>query len=298
MAWRVVIGYDGSEAAEDAVAFGLTWCRSTGDVPVVATVYPEEHPLGAGRVDAEWAAYVRELGQETLDKAQAAAGDAAIYRLVASTSATRGLADLAEDVDAAAVLVGGGRKAEGGRRRIGSVANRLLYGATVPVCVVPEAWQAPDSDLISKIGVAFVDTKDGHEALRAAVRAASRIPARLVLYSVVARSTEHYSFIAGRRDEQVFYDAARASYTQALDYAVAGVPPQLEPQAVLLEGDVAERLAELGLDDLDMLVCGSRGYGPIRRVLLGGVSARLVRRSQLPVMVVPRASAGSSATQD
>jgi nucleotide-binding universal stress UspA family protein len=298
MAWRVVIGYDGSEAAEDAVAFGLTWCRSTGDVPVVATVYPEEHPLGAGRVDAEWAAYVRELGQETLDKAQVAAGDAAIYRLVASTSAARGLADLAEDVDAAAVLVGGSRKDEGGRRRIGSVANRLLYGATVPVCVVPEAWQAPDRDLISKIGVAFVDTKDGHEALRAAVRAASRIPARLVLYSVVARSTEHYSFIAGRRDEQVFYDAARASYTQALDYAVAGVPTQLEPQAVLLEGDVAERLAQLGLDDLDMLVCGSRGYGPIRRVLLGGVSARLVRRSQLPVMVVPRASAGSSATQD
>ena len=27
-----------------------------------------------------------------------------------------------------------------------------------------------------------------------------------------------------------------------------------------------------------MLFCGSRGYGPARRVLLGGVSARLVRR--------------------
>ena len=107
----------------------------------------------------------------------------------------------------------------------------------MPVCVVPEAWQAPDGGVVSKIGVAFIDTKDGHEALRAAVRAASRIPARLVLYSVMARSTEHYSYIAGRRDEQVFYDAARASYTQALDYAAAGVPPQLEPEAVVLEGD-------------------------------------------------------------
>jgi nucleotide-binding universal stress UspA family protein len=118
------------------------------------------------------------------------------------------------------------------------------------------------------------------------------------LYSVAARSTEHYSYIAGRRDEQVFYDAARASYTQALDYAAAGVPPQLEPEAVVVEGDVVERLAELGPDEVDMLVCGSRGYGPIRRVLLGGVSARLVRRSRLPVMVVPRASAGPSATED
>jgi nucleotide-binding universal stress UspA family protein len=297
MAWRVVIGYDGSDAAEDAVAFGLTWCRSTGDVPVVATVYPEEHPLGAGRVDAEWAAYVRELGQETLDKAQAVAGDAAIYRLVASTSAPRGLADLAEDVDAAAVLVGGSRQDQAGGGWLGSVADRLLHGATVPVCVVPENWQPPDGGVISRIGVAFVDTRDGYEALRAAVRTANRIPARIVLYSVVARSTEHYSYIAGRREEQVFYDAARASYSQALDYAVAGVPAQLEPEAVLLEGDVVERLAELGPDEVDMLVCGSRGYGPIRRVLLGGVSARLVRRSRLPVMVVPRASARSSATE-
>jgi nucleotide-binding universal stress UspA family protein len=296
MAWRVVIGYDGSDAGDDAVTFGLTWCRSTGDVPVVATVYPEEHPLGAGRVDAEWAAYVRKLGQETLDKAQSVASDAAIYRLVASTSAPRGLADLAEDVDAAAILVGGSRNSQTGW--LGSVADRLLHGATVPVCVVPEDWQAPDSGVISKIGVAFVDTKDGHEALRAAVRAANRMSAQLVLYSVVARSTEHYSYIAGRRDEQVFYDAARASYTQALDYAVAGVPPELQPEAVLLEGDVVEKLSGLGRDDVDMLVCGSRGYGPIRRVLLGGVSTRLVRRSQLPVMVVPRASAGSSAAED
>ena len=71
----------------------------------------------------------------------------------------------------------------------------------------------------------------------------------------------------------MFYDAARASYTQALDYAAAGVPPQLEPEAVVVEGDVVERLAELGPDEVDMLVCGSRGYGPIRRVLGGAWNA-------------------------
>ena len=48
MASRVVIGYDGSEASEDAVAFGLTWSRSTGDIPIIATVYPEEHAPWVG----------------------------------------------------------------------------------------------------------------------------------------------------------------------------------------------------------------------------------------------------------
>ncbi len=38
-----------------------------------------------------------------------------------------------------------------------------------------------------------------------------------------------------------------------------------------------ESLAELGPDDVDLVICGSRGYGPARRVLLGGVSSRLIR---------------------
>lgn len=54
-----------------------------------------------------------------------------------------------------------------------------------------------------------------------------------------------------------------------------------------------ESLAALGPDDVDMLVCGSRG-GPIRRVLLGGVSSRLIRRARLSVAVVPRAATASA----
>ena len=289
-----MIGYDGSPAAEDALAFGLLWCRSTGDTPIVATTYPEEHPLGAGRVDAEWAVYVRELARQTLDKARAAAGDAAHYRDVGSTSAARGLADLADDVQAAAVVVGGSRDPDSSGGRLGSTTDRLLHGATVPVTVVPDGWQPPDTGRISGIGVAFVDTRDGHEALRVAVSEAARVPARLTVYTVMARSSEHYSYISGRLDETSFYDAARESYHRALDYAVGGVPADLDTEPVLLSGDVVDQLAGLGPDDVDLLVCGSRGYGPLRRVLLGGVSSRLVRRSKVPVAVVPRAGRAES----
>jgi hypothetical protein len=37
-----------------------------------------------------------------------------------------------------------------------------------------------------------------------------------------------------------------------------------------------------------MLVCGSRGYGPVRAVLLGAVSRRIVAEAQCAVIVVPR----------
>lgn len=56
----------------------------------------------------------------------------------------------------------------------------------------------------------------------------------------------------------------------------------------LLEGPVVDALADLRPEDADLLVCGSRGYGPARRVLLGGVSARVLRHARIPVMVVPR----------
>jgi nucleotide-binding universal stress UspA family protein len=49
-----------------------------------------------------------------------------------------------------------------------------------------------------------------------------------------------------------------------------------------------DELAALDDREIDLLVCGSRGYGPVRRVLLGGVSSRLIRRAACPVVVVPR----------
>jgi nucleotide-binding universal stress UspA family protein len=40
--------------------------------------------------------------------------------------------------------------------------------------------------------------------------------------------------------------------------------------------------------NVDLLVCGSRGYGPRRAVLLGGVSRRVVAESACPVIVLAR----------
>ena len=52
-------------------------------------------------------------------------------------------------------------------------------------------------------------------------------------------------------------------------------------------GDAADCLAEAS-QELDLLVLGSRGYGPLLRVMLGGVSLKAMRSSACPVAVVPR----------
>jgi nucleotide-binding universal stress UspA family protein len=53
------------------------------------------------------------------------------------------------------------------------------------------------------------------------------------------------------------------------------------------EGDAAEVLVERSRD-LDLLVVGSRGYGPLRHALVGNVSWAVMRSAACPVLVVPR----------
>ncbi len=64
--------------------------------------------------------------------------------------------------------------------------------------------------------------------------------------------------------------------------------PAVRATGRLLDGPTVDALADLTPDETDLLVCGSRDYGPVARVLLGGVSGRVVRHSRVPVTVVPR----------
>ena len=63
----------------------------------------------------------------------------------------------------------------------------------------------------------------------------------------------------------------------------AGVPATADARV----GDPAVELASASRE-LDLLVCGSRGRGPLRAVLLGSVTERLIRGAGCPVVIVPR----------
>ena len=68
---------------------------------------------------------------------------------------------------------------------------------------------------------------------------------------------------------------------------VDDVRPEVEPEITVVEGDPVERLVEAS-HDFDMLVVGSRRYGPVRSALLGGVSLPLIEHAACPVIIVPR----------
>ena len=64
---------------------------------------------------------------------------------------------------------------------------------------------------------------------------------------------------------------------------------EAEPERILAGApDDARLLIMTHSHALDLLVVGSRGYGPLKRLTMGSTSAKLVRSAQCPVIVVPR----------
>lgn len=288
---RLVVGYEGGPTGADAVAFAARWARASGDRLLVVTVHPGPAPLGAGRVDIEWVAYEREAAESLLDRARALVPEdvQAHYARVDAGSAAHGLHDLlVQRDDDVPLVVLGSRRARGLRRTYpGTTAERMLQGSPAPVAMVP--WGYADSpDLPEKgfrtVAVAFVDTPDGRVALQHGHRIAAHLGSSLLVLSVVPDTRVQPTLGEARQ----FGDGQADQYRRTLDEAVAGLPDDVPVRAETRPGPVVDALTDLRPDDCDLLVVGSRGYGPVRSVLLGGVSSRVVRHSRVPVVVVPR----------
>jgi nucleotide-binding universal stress UspA family protein len=69
---------------------------------------------------------------------------------------------------------------------------------------------------------------------------------------------------------------------------VASLPPEVRALPVLEKGNPVDKLLEFSEVGIDLLVLGSRGFGPVMRLLIGSVSSRVIRGAPCPVMVVPR----------
>src|SRR5205807_9216122 len=193
------------------------------------------------------------------------------YRVVAASSAAHGLHDLVEAEKAALVVVGSRSTGPDERLFAGSTANRLLSGSTCPVAVAPSGFRHRAAAQLTRVGVASIDTPEAAGALDFAVRLARRTGAALRLFTVVPGEAEVMPLFIGTGAEREYVGAAREIYRRHLDEALAGVPSEIPATGEVRTGDVVDTLAELGPEQIDVLLCGSRGYGPALRVLLGGV---------------------------
>ncbi|MEA2255721.1 MAG: hypothetical protein QOG35_1766 [Solirubrobacteraceae bacterium] len=294
----ILVGHDPRRVDDAPVSFGATIARVTGAPLVVAMVEARSPvlPISEGQSLA-YALVEDELmpdcapALEALEAELRAAGVAVECRPLPGVSAARALQEAAEEEDAGLLVIGSSRRSAPGRVLAGSTAERLLHGAPCPIAVVPSEWTSERP--LATIGVAYAHGPEGDEALRSAHALARRLGASLRVITVVKVTLGMYGETepsvagqTGKRLEDVEGEH-KARVEDELRRLVAGLDGDVPTDVDVFVGDPADVLVELS-PRLDLLVCGSRGYGPLRAVLLGSVSRRIVAEAHCPVIVLPR----------
>ncbi|CAN3127398.1 universal stress protein [Mycobacterium sp. smrl_JER01] len=281
MPTNVLVGYDGSPAANAAVNAGAVlfpnahaWIAHVW-TPPFASSRLRRRLRAAARTADELVELIESEGAREADAiaatgvalAKAAEWDA--EPIVKRTIGSDGLrlAQVAEKLHTDVIVIGD-RGLDSSEAVIGSVCDMVAHYSTVPVLVVPNPLLAAEFDALAR-GPVIVgyDGSDGAEAAVATVR--RLFPDRTVV--LAAAEDDDGAVVAG--------PAARG-----LEFITLKQPPRL---LQLRERAIADEVIRCGdRRDAAVLAVGSRGRSAAREILLGSVAMATLHRSQRPVLVV------------
>ena len=280
----VVIGYDGRSASEDALALGADLCRLLGAQPLVLTVAPWPRFMHGDDLKV-----ALELDtSEALARACAQLSDLdPIAKAVAHRSAAEELGLVAKAEDALAIVVGASHRGAVGQILLGSVGASLLHGAPCAVAVAPVGYKEEAARPPKNIAVALDDSPESSAALTAGISLAERAGGTIALLSVAETDFYAQRAVWPGLPLTEMTELEREHAERILDTAVGKVPAAVPTTSFRLEGSPRQVLPERSADH-DLMVVGSRGYGPLGQTFLGSVSAALIDTSRCPVLVLPR----------
>ena len=280
----IIVGIDGREGGRDALALAESLQRVLGSDLVAVHAFPLDNYLGRG-ADGEYEKVIHDRAVELARQEVERAAVSARPFVVADGSPGRALHRAAIAHGADLIVVGSAHRGRVGRVLAGDVAAGTLHGAPCPVLVAPRGYGEHGGELRT-IGVGFDGSPESQTALEFAHRIAEALGARLRVIDVVVAPDPGGPSPAYRPD---WAEHAHIRREEAEDRLAAVLADLGEiATGALPVGDPARELA-YAAHDLDLLVTGSRGYGPLRRLMLGSTSTKLVHEAPCPVLVLTRA---------
>jgi len=270
---RVIAAFDGSPPGEDALALALRLRDpDDGTLTLACVVSGLQWHVGAHahRPDAVVPDEIASMLAEARDRAIPPGIRVRRHAPVAPSPA-RGLTELAEQDGADLIVVGSSRHADPGSIPLERTAARLLQGAPCAVAVAPGGLR--ETEAFHHIGVAYDGSPEAEAAVVAGYDIAVRSGAAVTLLYALPEQAGH---------------ASRLKAQQRLDAAADAAPAGVNPATVLLYGPPGQVIRDACDGVVDLLVTGSRGYGPMQRALLGSVSELLTDGASHPVLVLPR----------
>jgi nucleotide-binding universal stress UspA family protein len=294
---KIIVGYDGSDQAQDGLALSRVFAKATRATLLVAHVFRHDVVLTPGWEQYEEAALAN--AEKLLSDAASMLEDVEVEtRASRGSSAAAGLQDLAEAEGADMIVLGSSHRGRIGRVLMGTVSDRLFHGASCAVAIAPHGFSDRTDAALRVIGVAFDGSPESRAALTEAARLGEAASATLRIFAVAESDIFFgYSAMPSAEDQAELFRSQKEHLEREISKALEELPRELRAAGEVLSGDAAEKLASKAEEGVDVLVMGSRGYGPARRVLLGSVSSEMARSAPCPLLVVPRTAESPDRTE-
>jgi nucleotide-binding universal stress UspA family protein len=279
----IIAGTDGRQGGRDALALAERLRSLSGAGLVAVQAYPYEFFVSRG-ANADFDAVMRRDVETDLEAELDRMGISAQTVVVADGSPARALHRAAEQHDAGLIVVGSAHHGRLGRVLAGDVAAGTLHASPCPVVVAPAGYADRAADLAA-VGAGFDGSPESRAAVDLARSLADAAGVPLRVLSVLEPSLAVGGYASSTHDWSGEVESVRASTRDAVDRLVSELGPGASGE--VLEGEPVRELILAG-KELGLFVCGARSYGPLRRVLLGSTTSRLVREAPFPVLVLPR----------
>lgn len=279
----IVVGTDG-QRGRSAAALGQALATATGAQLLLVGVAPEL-PLRL----VESYPQMRAALEAQLRDVRDALAPAARTQIAIDLSAAHALGRIAQDEHADLMIVGSRQPGAVRRLLSGDNALSVLHSASCAVAVAPD--DLPPCGELATIGVGLDTTPEAHAALALALELAQRSGAVVRLLAVASDAypgMPHIFSPATYDDDtyaQVIDDRVKTARTM-IEQALAACAGAAATGDVRL-GDPAPELVAFSAE-CDLLVLGSRRWGPVRRLVLGSTSEPVLRHARCPVLVLPR----------
>ena len=299
----LLVPFDGSVHAESVFPYVALLADGDQDV-ILLQVVPEAQSVSSPLGDVLLSA--NELRQATeraahadLDRASAQLASVApslqLEHLVETGDPSQRIAEVAVRRKARGILLSSQGVSATGPSGFGTVVGRVVSMAPVPVMVVRPNGIAPDPDLIARFVIAHDGSEHAARAVPLAQDLARRLSAHIHIVTVVEDEESPLSGSAAATIDPHVRDEAQGDALNLARQRVEGTGALLMRQGLpaswqVLAGPAASAIIAACVDR-DVLVVTSHGQSSSRWVL-GSVAEKLLRDSQVPVILL-RTSSGA-----
>lgn len=289
----IITGFSASRQGSAPINLAAQLARTTGEKIIAAVVVERALPPGVNPIEDQFQGHVAAQATESLErKIDRVRADLDISVVVQyAPSVPRGLMELADQHTADLVVVGSSSSGLLGRVALGSVTDRLVHTAAVPVAIAPRGY--PLSPVpIQRLTAAYGGAADAVGLIATTAELAQRWSVRMRIASFTVRPLRMFGgSIEPSAENLVVQQWSRQTMDSALkqlnDARAAVAIPDVD--VVVGAGtEWREAVDSIAWETGDLLLLGSGAAGPAAQVFLGSAASKIIRHAPVPVMIMPR----------